>query len=369
MSDQQHLSTKRNGINDHAAAFWKWFVENEVRFRQVEKTNSEEALIFLDDLIGEMKPFNPWLKALAGPYGNDKHELIITADGDIALFCKVEELVQAAPAVEGWVITAHKPPLGFEGISIDMYDKEFNAKSMSFFPILNDHYPDEVDIRLTHTEYDSEEDKQFQAGGMIYLENGLGEINVATKIDRYEVGPTPTVDKAVELIPVSKLNDYLNWREKEFVEKYESVNIDRPQEEFHHLEAEDGDGKPLVAIVDAGFSEWGFKPAYPWLLQVDIQFEGDHTGLPDEKQLLELRAIEDEIRALFPEDGSIWFIGHRTYDHFRNIFFYSNEFRKNAMMLHNYIEIKSWDYDVVFFIRKDKYWRAMEQYFDAQPED
>jgi len=136
MPDLKHIPEKQNS-KDSAAAFWKWFIENEQRFRSVEKTNSEEALAFLDDLITEMKPFNPWLKALAGPYSTDKHELIITADGDIALFCKVEELIQAAPKIEGWIITAHKPPLGFEGISIDMYDKEFSSRSMHFYPINN----------------------------------------------------------------------------------------------------------------------------------------------------------------------------------------------------------------------------------------
>src|SRR6266700_1534411 len=159
MSDLHYQADHSHGINNAAAAFWQWFIDNEQRFRQVEKTSSEEALAFLDELIGQMKPFNPWLKALAGPYSKDKLELIITADGDIALFCKVEELVQAAPPVPGWVITAHKPALGFEGIRIDMYEKEFSTDSMHFYPILHENYPDEVSIILTHTAYDKEEDK------------------------------------------------------------------------------------------------------------------------------------------------------------------------------------------------------------------
>jgi len=369
MAEMQPLPEEQNGKPDPATAFWTWFTENEHRFREVENTNSEEALVFLDDLIGEMRPFHPWLKALAGPYNNDKYELIITADGDIALFCKVEELVQAAPSIPEWIFTAHKPALGFDGISIDMYDKEFSSSSMHFYPVINNNYPDEVNIMLTHDGYKPDEDKQFQAGGMIYLENGLGEINVATKIDHYEVVPAPAPEKEIELIPVGKLSDYLNWREKEFVEKYESVNISSPEEQFHHLEAEDGEGKPLMAIVDAGFSGWNLRPAFPWLLQVDINFTGDANGLPDEKTVLELHAIEDEIISLFPGNGSIWFIGHRTYDHNRNIYFYSNEFRTNAAILHRYIEQQKWEYEVVFFIRKDKYWRTMEQYFDAHPED
>jgi len=59
---------------------------------------------------------------------------------------------------------------------------------------INNNYPDEVNIMLTHDGYKRMR-KQFQAGGMIYLENGLGEINVATKIDHYEVVPAPAPEK------------------------------------------------------------------------------------------------------------------------------------------------------------------------------
>src|SRR5262249_42358912 len=162
----------------------------------------------------------PYLKALAGPYSGDKYELIITADGDIALFCKVEELINAAPNVEYWVLTAHKPALGFEGISIDLYGKEFSTLTTQFYPIVMEDYPDEVSIILTHGDYDKKEDNHFQAGGMIYLENGLGEVNTATKIDHYETGPAPSPGEGIETIPIVKLADYLNWREKEFVERY-----------------------------------------------------------------------------------------------------------------------------------------------------
>lgn len=354
---------------DAATRFWQWFADNEYRFRELEKNDSEQALIFLDELIQHMKPFNSWLKALAGPYAGNKYELIITADGDVALFCKVEELIDKAPALSNWKFTAHKPALGFEGISIDLYEKKFNVDTTCFYPIIHEEYPDEVSIVLTHTEYQPEEDDQFQAGGMIYLENGLGELNTATKIDHYETGALPPSETDIEVIPITKLADYLNWREKEFVEKYESIDAQRPPESFNLLEAEDRDGNVMLVTVDVSFKDWPLRPAFPWLLQVDINYKGQKNGLPDSEQTRELQPIEDAIIELLISGGNIYFIGHRTYDHIRNLYFYASEYRTCSRMLHRYVETIQSEYTVLFFIRKDKYWQNMELYFNVKAED
>jgi hypothetical protein len=355
--------------NEAANLFWQWFVHNEYRFRELEKNDSEQALSFLDELIQQMKPFNPWLKALAGPYSGNRYELIITADGDVALFCKVEELIAKAPVLEKWKFTAHKPALGFEGISIDLYEKKFSVDTTCFYPIVRDEYPDEVSIILTHVEYDPADDDQFQAGGMIYLENGLGEENTATKIDHYETGPVPAPDSGIEVIPISKLADYLNWREKEFVEKYESFHAQRPEESFTLLEAEDSDGKLMLVTVDAGFKDWPLRPAFPWLFQVDINYKSDDSGLPANEQMQEIQDIEDQIVGLLTTGSTIYYIGHRTYDNVRNVFFYASEYKNNSTILHRFVETASVNYGILFFVRKDKYWQSMEIYYNVTPED
>ncbi|WP_205510894.1 DUF695 domain-containing protein [Longitalea arenae] len=358
---------KEGEVEQAARRFWQWFVENEHRFRELEKNDSDQALSFLEELIQQMQPFNPYLKALAGPDNNGNYELIITSDGDIALFSKVEELVKAAPEVPNWVFTAHKPALGFEGISIDLYGLQFTTATTSFYPIVQEDYPDEVTIVITHTGYNKELDDQFQAGGMIYLENGLGEVNTATKIDNYETGPVPPASEGIEVIPISKLNDYLNWREKEFVEKYESVPAERP-DTYHLLEAEDKDGKKMLLTVNMECRYWDKKPAYSWLLQVNINYTGDENGFPFKEQLIELQTLEEELFSLLPGDRTI-LAGNKTYDNCRNIYFYVSDYRTTAALLNRYVETKETVYEIIFFIRRDKYWRTMEQYFNLPIED
>lgn len=359
---------KQQGATQQAiTAFWQWFVANESRFRAIEKNDSSQALLFLEELIQQLQPYNPWLKALAGPYNSDSYELIITADGDVALFCKVEELVNAAPVVAHWVFTAHKPPLGFEGVSIDLYDLAFSETTTSFYPVIEENCPDEVSIVLTHADYNHEMDEHFQAGGMIYLENGLGEVNTATKIDQYEVGPVPAAGSGIEIIPITKLADYLNWREKEFIEKYESVPAEKP-DIFHIFEAEDKDGKLILITVNMDCRFWDKKPSFSWLLQVNITYTGNEAGFPSEAQLIALQTLEEEIINLLPAAQSI-FAGNKTYDNCRNIFIYINEYATPAILLNRYIETKATEMEIVFFVRRDKYWRNMEQYFNLVASD
>lgn len=358
---------KEGAMQQTATAFWQWFGENEHRFRKLEKNDSDQALSFLEELIQQMQPYNPYLKALAGPDSNGNFELIITSDGDIALFSMVEELINAAPAVPNWVFTAHKPALGFDGISIDLYGLQFSTETTNFYPLVLNDYPDEVNIMLTHNGYTKDMDDHFQAGGMIYLENGLGEVYTATRIDNYETGPVPDAGQGIELIPISKLNEYLNWREKEFVEKYETVPTEIP-DTYHLLEAEDKEGKKMLLTVNMDCRYWDKKPAFSWLLQVNINFTGDDTGFPSEEQLIALQTLEEEIFSLLPVDRTI-LAGNKTYDNCRNIYFYVSDFKTTAVLLNRFIESKATAYEILFFIRRDKYWRIMEPYFNLPIED
>jgi hypothetical protein len=347
-----------------AELFWNWFVKNEHRFKDA-IGNTEKAHVFLDELITQMKPFNPWLKALAGPYDEKTLELIITADGDIALFCKVEELVAAAPAISNWRITAHKPSIGMEPMSIEMFGHQFNSDNMSFYPLTDPQFPDEISIVIVHADYNEDEDANFQTAGMIYLENALGELNTATMIDKYEVSRPPSPGENVELIPLAKLDGYLKWREKEFVEKYANKEAIRPVENWGVLEAEDREGKPMFATIDSGFRGWEYMAAYPWLVQVDIDYKGDSKGLPDKKQMGALQDIEDELIQKMKAMPSVIFLGHHTHDNRRSIFIHTDDYNPVSKVMHAYIESAKTEYKIVFFIRKDKYWQNMAFFYDA----
>lgn len=343
-----------------AEAFWEWFEANEYRFRgaggDVLKINA-----FLNELMARLQLFNRWLKMLIGPYAREQWELIVTADADIALFSRVEELVGAAPKTEGWIFTALKPGFGLDQIRIDMHGREFSARTMQFYPEVNPAYPDKIKIVLVHKDYDPAKADEFRMGSFVLIENGIGERAAATRIDEYHVRSFPSGSENISLITLDKLDQYLAWREKEFVEKYEHVDHARPKDQWGVLEGKTRNGHPIFAALNRGYRNWPFKPAYPWLGILEIRYNGDKKGLPSEAQFREMDLIEKEIVSLLPP-AKVIHTGHTTLNHCRTIYLFTSDYRTIANPLMDYVDKKKTPYKMEFFIRKDKYWEGLGEF-------
>jgi hypothetical protein len=356
---------KKKQAHTPTEVFWNWFIKNKDRFKRV-FDDTEKAHDFIDKLVEQLNEVHPSLKALAGPYDDKQFELIITADGEIAQFVKVEELVASAPQFNDWIITAHKPRIGLDKISTEMYGYVFSSNTMQFYPNIEPDYPDEVNIILVHKDYNKEQHKDFQTGALIFLDNALGEINLATMIDSCEVKPA---EKNVELIPLIKLEDYIKWREKEFLEKYEKIDIVIPDEQpWNILEAENKNGLPIIATISSKFKNWEYKAAFPWLVQIDISFSGNERGFPDDSQMQSMQEIEDNLLdVLKPTD--LIYLGHETHNNFRSIFSYTDDYKLASKIIHSFLEKTKSKFEISFFIQKDKYWRTMEWYFNANEKE
>jgi len=343
---------------DAVQQFWSWFVRHESRYRLKQWSPAE----FLEAAIGQLRSFDPWLKLLVSSDNGGELELIVTADGDIALFTRVHELVRAAPQVPGWRFTPLKQPMGMEQVRIEMNGEEFSRATLHFYAEESDRFPDEVALVLTHKAYRTADDELFQSGGMIYLENALGELNAATRIDRYRVGPEPA-DRS-KLIALGKLPDYLLWREKEAGTRRgkSAPDVPRPPDRWRIIEAEDRTGRPMLAAFNRAYHDWPHKPCFPWLVAIHIQYKGRRDGLPDERQWAGLQQMEDEILALLPQTEVI-LLGHKTYDHLRVIYLYAIDYWNSSVALNDYRQQSGWPYDLAFYMTLDKYWQAASGFF------
>ncbi len=354
------------------ANFWAWFEKNEKKFHQLGKLNPEETHQGLDEIIAELNKFNPWLKAVCGQFDADTTELIITADGDIALFSKVQELVDAAPSLAGWRFTAHKPPVGLNNMAIRMYDKDFSEATLHFYPIVEADYPDEVSLVLTHREYNDDDAEDFQTAMSIYVQNGLGEINAATQIDELSFAAEP--EEGEELIPISKLAGYLTWREKEFVEKYHTSSIELPEETFNVIEGEDEEDNIMIALVNLNYENWPYKPVFGWLLSVSMEFIQKENGLPDAETLNGLQNEETAVIELLTKHSDTLYTATKTFKGVRTLYFYTKLYEQPSQLMHKHLDKYEGAANTSFFVEKDKYWRCLEEFWglpevDEEEED
>ena len=201
--------------------FWNWFNKHEKTFYRVVKEQGDIEKNFFDKLFPKLNELKAGFFFLTGMYDDITAELIITAEGEIKNIVFVEELINSAPKIEGWKFTSLKPALDIKDVSIEMEGYKFNNENLSFYSNDEVNYPDEIDICIVHEDFNEENKSTITNGTYIFLDNYLGELDFAVTIDNLKVHGKSKNKK--ELIPIEKLKDFLIWRQKEFIEKYEGT--------------------------------------------------------------------------------------------------------------------------------------------------
>jgi hypothetical protein len=167
----------------------------------------------------------------------------------------------------------------------------FSAETLHFYPNLYPNYPDEIDITTAHDDFNEENKAAITNGVYIFLDNYLGELESATIIDNIVVATK--VEAQEELIPIAKLQSYLKWRQKEFVEKYVGVRHDTENDNHSMLEAELESGNTLLAVINTDLLGWDGKASLPWIMTVAIPYDGENSnGMPDDETYKLLNEVE-----------------------------------------------------------------------------
>jgi hypothetical protein len=242
-----------------------------------------------------------------------------------------------------------------------MADYKFSARNIHFYPNDEAAYPDEIALTVTHTNLTEENHATVENGTLIFLDTYLGELAFATLVDQVTIVSETQAQQP--LIPITKLRDYLTWRQKEFVEKYSELRYETDDDTYASFTAERTDGQPLLAIINTDLLEWDAKASHPWVLVVTIAYDGDETnGLPDAETYQLLNQLEEELIAQLPDHEGFLNVGRQTGAGSREVYFACQDFRKPSKMLYqlqaHYAETLALDYSIY----KDKYWQTFERF-------
>lgn len=343
------------------ADFWNWFVKNEKSFFKVVKEGGDISRLFFSELSPKLDALKTGCYFLVGMCDEDTAELILTADGDLKNIAFIENLVKEAPEIKGWKITALKPESGFEnqGVEIDGY--KFNKDTLHFYSNDLIDYPDEIDITITHPDLNEDNVVDITNGVYLFLDNALGELNAVSIIDNLNVVNTSQATE--ELVPIQKLKDFLIWREKEFIEKYEGLRHSTENDNYSAFEATTDSGLPLLAVVNTDLLQWDSKASHPWVVVLELEYKGmSNNGMPDEEAYTLLTTIEDEILLELKDSNGYLNIGRQTAESVRDIYFACSDFRKPSKVFYE-IQTKYSDrLKISFDIYKDKYWQSFDRF-------
>ncbi|TEW69538.1 DUF695 domain-containing protein [Mucilaginibacter phyllosphaerae] len=343
--------------------FWDWFRQHENTFYKVVKEQGNIEKVFFDKLSVKLKELKDGYFYLTGMLNDETVELVFTADGAIENIVFVEELVSSAPKIDNWVFTALKPALSIDNVSIKMNNYMFTKNNINFYAEENENFPDEININIVHDDLDEANREAIVHGSYIFLDNFLGELNFATTIDNISF-----VDKnkaSADLIPIEKLKDFLIWRQKEFVEKYDSSNRNTQEDNYSLLEGTLVNGNKLLAAINTGLLKWDSKASHPWIATIEIKYNGLSTnGMPDNKTSVLLNGIEDEILNDLEDIKGYLNIGRQTSEGVREIHFACKDFRLPSKTFHKIKQKYSSQSPISYRIYKDKYWRSFNQFIN-----
>jgi hypothetical protein len=355
MSFLKKLFGKKEDPIHSYADFWTWFQQHEKAFHAVVKSRNNVEAEFFAKMAPKLEQLGDGYFYLTGMLDDETVELILTAEGNVRNIVFVEELVLAAPKLADWKFTALKPASNIDSMEIKMADYVFSKDSIHFYSNEQAGYPDQIDITLVHKDYSEENKNVITNGCFIFLDNYIGELHSVTLIDRMNV--VNPADATKELIPIEKLNDFLNWREKEFLEKYEGTLYNTDEGSFSVLEAELPNGHPLILVINKALIDWDAKASHPWMANFIIKYDGENNnGMPDKITYEKLNAIEDELLEVLKDYEGHLNIGRQTGDNKREIYFACKDFRKSAKEFDAAAKKYKDKLEIDFDIYKDKYW-------------
>jgi hypothetical protein len=341
--------------------FWKWFTKNEKKFHKVIKEGNDLTANFFNIISSKLDQLNDGYFYITGMYDENTAELILTADGNINKIIFIEELVNEAPNINGWKFTAHKSATDISNLLIKMNEDSFSSDNISFYSNENSEYPDEIDITLVHNDYNEENKNNIIRGTYIFLDNLLGELNSISILDNVViVGPK---DATKDLVPISKLNDFLKWRQKEFIEKYDGIRHNTENDAHSIFESELKNGNISIAVINTELIKWDAKASHPWMAKIEIKYDGTETrGMPENDVQQLLYDIEEEIMIYLKDSDGYLNTGRETSDGSREIYFACRDFRKPSKILAEIVKKYKNKIEISFDIYKDKYWATLSHY-------
>jgi len=190
--------------------FWYWFKDNEAKYfflNQINDDNEKEKL--LDELLEHLHIYCGKLFFEVGGLPDKKQDLIITAEGNTEFFNDVELLVKQAPVLEYWNVIAFKPVVE-DGI-IEYHNIKLDPKTMYFIP-LDNKATQKTGLRIYIDNYNPTNEKGFLTAAYLILDNILGEKSNSLDIGYVEIENLPSAPEREELIELTKLPRYIEWK-------------------------------------------------------------------------------------------------------------------------------------------------------------
>ena len=165
--------------------FWQWFQKHEAELIDYDPNTDGHGMVHR---VGkELARVHSGLNfEFGGPEGGRK-EFVVSAGGIKDVFPAVRRLVEAAPDLPRWKITAFRPRRS------DLTDMRLKIGELDLGPeditFLAEPEGKKLDLVLYLPDYESTPDHVYEQAAFLFLDLALGEYDVATRIGAIDFRP------------------------------------------------------------------------------------------------------------------------------------------------------------------------------------
>jgi len=298
-----------------AAKFWKWFAANNHSYLFLNEVDEQEKERIIDDLLVHLHHYSEHLFfEIGGLPGDDRMELVITAEGVHEYFPKVEELADAAPELPRWKVVKFKQPNG-PGFTLEYHGKKFNPDTILFVPLHSEDNPESIGLRVCYPDYTEEEKNIYLNGTYIIIDSLIGEQSAVLDIDYLEVAALPDDVEEGDYPMLSTLGQLIKER-KHF--KY-------PIERFRVIESADSNGYLIFITANFSYLDFSYKKEFPWLLLITLDIEQyNENGHPTGDEAEALNSFENFLESQIRDTCIAHYIGRVTLYKKRELYYHVN---------------------------------------------
>ena len=193
--------------SDPIEKFWTWFCENEKAYRNFQDNPGK----YLNEILSKAKKIADGLAIELEPLNEGIINMTISADGVADLFLKVEQIVEKAPEIYGWKFYAFRQRMPIDkvkGMVLKAQNHELKPDKMKFSSIVSGNI---IDIIIYAENITEGNYNQVAYGGLMLVDNILGEYDCVTKVRNYDFhNMPPNADKLIDLFPLLELAEYVD---------------------------------------------------------------------------------------------------------------------------------------------------------------
>lgn len=359
MNFLQHIFGKAH--TDSASSiknFWQWFTKHEATFRKARASEQHTESRLLNPVLRKLKKVHSEITLLCGWHDAHTAELIFTADGVLKNIPFAEALAAAAPHIPGWKFTALKPAAGTEDFSLQMNTYTFDETNLRFCYFPDASLPLATEIIILYQHYNEADKEEIQSGVYIFLDNLLGELNIATATDNIRVLADTGYENGAQ--PLNLLKPLLEAQNTALMAFRNEVWENRGKEQYLTLQGIFDNGLPYTSILNHSAAKYSSKPAYPWILCIQMPYQGAaNKGMPQQETLRNMQHIEDAIIAELQPTTDYIHLGSETGANLRVVYFAAKDFRKASHILYKTLHAQRSRAELNYQIYRDPYWQII----------